>query len=324
MYKNNNNIGFIAINLQLQVRRMRRRAAKHTFKFAKRDSVLQSIKLYVNGYTLIEIMLVLLLSSILFAGLIQVYLSVKKIYQTQNEIANLQENISFAAYFLKRNISKAGFAGCNKLENLNFTDSANAGFTASNVIRGFTDTNVPTYLKNKIAPNTDVIIIQKADLDATKVLEPLPKKGATVFHVYENPANKNNKLLLLSDCKNADLFLAKNYEGNDIKLAVGTINHDYQEQFADVMRYTEIAYFIDKDKHALYMIRNAGNKEELVEGISSMKILYGLDKYLSAAEIDQQNLWSKVKSVKITLSQNSNLIKMQSLDVIVNLEERQN
>lgn len=292
----------------------------------------------ILGFTLIEIMLALLMGIILLAGLMQVVLSAKAIYQKQTQLARLQENIAFATNILRQNIAMSGFAGCNKLVNLDFVDSANKNFNPNNFVIGYDSNSLPTFLKGLVIPNTDVIVIQKADSGQTRIVAPFPKKNATEIRVMENPATKNNKFLLLADCKNADLFLANNYIGNTIKLASGNISHDYTEQFADVTRFEEIAYFIGdtgrQDEHknpiyALYMMTNQGNKEELVEGINSMKIMYGIDigngtisNYIATADVAKQNNWSKVLSVKITLGQNSNLIKMQNWDVIITLQQR--
>ena len=41
-------------------------------------------------------------------------------------------------------------------------------------------------------------------------------QGVNSIKVNQNPAIRSNRLLLISDCKNADLFIANNYWGTNI------------------------------------------------------------------------------------------------------------
>ena len=62
-----------------------------------------------RGISLVEIMVALLLSLFLMGGVIQIYLSSKQTYRTQEGNSRLQENGRFAMEILSRQIRMAGY-----------------------------------------------------------------------------------------------------------------------------------------------------------------------------------------------------------------------
>lgn len=68
----------------------------------------------VCGFTLIEILVALFLSSLMMAGLMMVYLSIKSNYRSQNAWVSLQDRQRFAAYLFNRVVHQAGNAKCQK------------------------------------------------------------------------------------------------------------------------------------------------------------------------------------------------------------------
>lgn len=298
-----------------------------------------------KGFSLLELLLAIVLASIITVVIYQVYLSCKSVYANVKTNSELQENIRFAANILSHEIGTAGFAGCPKLINIekaNLTDLTGQDFTYADSLRGYKSSasSLPSYLKNAM-PNTDVIVIKKAGFDQVYVTGNKDvKSGDTAIQVQHNPATTTNRLLLISDCENADLFEAKNYDsGVNINLKSDYIHHNYKVMNATVSLYAEEAFFIGKrtendDKgnpvYGLYKITNGGNQEELVENIISMSIKYGVDinadskvdKYFSADEIDNLAAWENVKSVVITLGHPYHNYKTQTWDIYIQLRER--
>lgn len=63
-----------------------------------------------RGISLIEIMVALLISLVLLAGFVQIFVSSKKTYQVQSNVGRLQENGRFALDVLTRNLRQAGYS----------------------------------------------------------------------------------------------------------------------------------------------------------------------------------------------------------------------
>lgn len=302
-----------------------------------------------RGFSTLEILIASALGLIIIAGICQVYLSVKNTYQKQANLADLQENIRFATYTLTQNIRMAGYAGCAKLAYLKNPDTYykhsftskklnNLDFIFEKSLLGFSSNNLPDYLLDKkVKTDTDVIVIQKADIGLTRFYGTEITAATTYVVVKQNPATKNNPLLLLASCENAEVFQAKEIGGTQISLA-GKDNFHYRYNYNDttISSFTEIAYFVstsgNKDIHgkpiySLYMVTNRGDKEEIITGINSMKITYGISgnqqiTYRSAGEIDALKAWQNVKSVRIVLTLKTLNAETKTLELYVALRER--
>ncbi len=66
-----------------------------------------------RGFSLIELMVSILLGLFLTAGVISVYIDSKSNYQSEDELARIQENGRYALDLLKRELALAGFFGGN-------------------------------------------------------------------------------------------------------------------------------------------------------------------------------------------------------------------
>ena len=74
-----------------------------------------------RGFTIIEMMIALLLSLLLLAGVGQVYVSSKQSYRVAENVARLQENSRFAMNIVTREIRMAGFSPCPPTEEVAVT-----------------------------------------------------------------------------------------------------------------------------------------------------------------------------------------------------------
>jgi prepilin-type N-terminal cleavage/methylation domain-containing protein len=212
-----------------------------------------------HGFTLVEILIAISLGLILMAGIAQVYLSVKKSHQTEQNMARLQENGRFATMLLMRNIRMAGYGGCLSS---NLKDG----------VQVFHGSNLPSYLQGKVASGTDVIVIKKADTNVTHLTEDVDAPTNTI-KVEHNPATKTNPESFISDCKHSDKFTATSFGEKNITANKELAN--YKKPDTEVASFTEIAYFIGKTAYGLYSITNKGRSEELIAGINDMQIKYG-------------------------------------------------
>jgi type IV pilus assembly protein PilW len=273
-----------------------------------------------KGFSIVEVLIALALSSILLTGIAQIYLSTKKVFYAQENLSRLQENSRFASYILTKNIRMAGYEGCTKSN-------------MPNGLKGFDSGNLPGYLQGKVTSGTDVIVINKADSGITNLTEDI--SGSTnIIKVRDNPATKSNPWLFISDCKHSNKFKALSFASKTVRTE--TRLKDYRKLDTEVAQYTEIAYFIGqtpyKDEignpvYALYSITNEGRREELVDGINNMQIKYGVDtegsgivsNYYSANKVVD---WNKVLSVYITLYLDIGKGKTKQWETYIALKQR--
>ncbi len=74
-----------------------------------------------KGFTLIELMIAVLVAGVLMTAVYSAYVSQEKAYMTTEGLAEMQQNLRAAMYFMAKEVR---MAGCNPL------GSANAGFNA--------------------------------------------------------------------------------------------------------------------------------------------------------------------------------------------------
>jgi Tfp pilus assembly protein PilW len=283
------------------------------------------------GFLIVEILLTLFLGIVLFGLLIKIYLGFKSKMEVGEIVARSQENLRFAAALLRQNISMAGFAGIMQLQHLEIHNNTAWDFSLANSVRGYNNLVIlPAYLRGKVTKNTDVIVIQKADGDPTKLLANVTA-GSMKIQVQQNPVIEGNNRLFIADCCHADLMDVHSSTDHAIYFGNALAN-SYLKENTVVARFMELAFFISdtgrKDKHGskiygLYMIENRGKKHELLEGINFMQIAYGVDSYYQANEILDPTLWSRVNIVRITLGlQSSSELQLPKVNIYIKLRER--
>lgn len=66
-----------------------------------------------SGFSLMELLAAVFLSSLLLLGLTKIYLSVQESYRLQNSLLNIQEKMRLLSRLLTYRVRMAGFAGCD-------------------------------------------------------------------------------------------------------------------------------------------------------------------------------------------------------------------
>ncbi len=87
-----------------------------------------------NGVTLIELLIALVISAILVAGIYRTFINQQRSYATQEQVADMQQNVRVAINRMIREIRMAGFGGKN--EN---TNGSNDIITVFGNVNGFTN-----------------------------------------------------------------------------------------------------------------------------------------------------------------------------------------
>ncbi len=95
-------------------------------------------KIYQTGFSIIELLIALTISTVLILGVGVVFHTSKSTYRSQEALSDVSDNARFALYFLEQDIATAGFWGCNSNAASN---SANGAQAAGNGVSSIKEVN---------------------------------------------------------------------------------------------------------------------------------------------------------------------------------------
>lgn len=191
-----------------------------------------------SGLSMIELLVAMVISLLLLAGVVQIFTSSKSTYRTQEALSRIQENARFAIDFVNRRVRLAGYMGCLSVGSSIFesmlNDETSFALDFENAVGGFeaNDTNPGTTyaitatnpapsatagdwtpaldadLVGRVLPGTDVIVIRNASVDSFPLVSPF-NNGAQVF--VESPNDfARGEILIATDCVKSTAFQATN------------------------------------------------------------------------------------------------------------------
>lgn len=290
------------------------------------------------GIGLVEIMVALVIGLVLMAGVFQIFQSNRTTYRVAEAMARVQENGRYAMMFLSRDLRMAGYSGCSRDLPFESTlkNQTNYEFDFNTHLTGHTDKNnngnwspgLPTALANQWPPlpGTDVITIRAAEGAATQIMPPYMNQTSAALHVKEGSGLNPGDIVVVSDCELATVFQITGGNPNQS----GTITHNTGNAFspgnytedlgktykgdAEVMRIATTTYFIRENlvgEPALWRRVGSQTPEELVSGVETMRIAYGIDNNMDSwvdeyKTADEISSWDDVVSVQLTLTVRSN------------------
>lgn len=180
-----------------------------------------------NGFTLVEILVALTLSVLLLAGTIQIFVSSKQAYRTQDALARLQESGRYATDLLATDIRKTGYTGCMAASQLNqpatgtggvesiLNPAASYGWDPSQFIIG-NDGSGGTWSPaldaaiTGVKSGTDVITIRYMSANGLDLVSPYSDSG----QLFIDPASIGQfnigDVLMVTDCSKGTLFQVTN------------------------------------------------------------------------------------------------------------------
>jgi len=271
-----------------------------------------------SGLTLIELMVAMVLSLVLMAGVLTIFAGSKTTYRLQNGLATVQENGRYALHQMVRDIRGAGYTGCAGMEpaTINIIADALAGdsYGPSDVVVGFNDVAGHTVVDGvtlEAMPGTDMIRIRgAADSLVGVVQQPGVGQGAEIKFAKGNVSIEQGAVLMVSDCTSADVFCVT----NDPKPIGGgeffTASHAQDCNSANKLSkiyappaglflFRSTTYFIGdtgrtttENQPIRALFRHGFNKTtgivetvELVDGIEDMQITYGVSDSPGASQV---------------------------------------
>lgn len=281
-----------------------------------------------SGLGLVEIMIALLIGLFLMGGLIQMFITSKQTYKIQDVIGRLQENQRFAMDFLVRDIRGLGGWGCFRdVDTVQNLLNSTGDFTMPTAGITGTDNHVSTGANDLILVGTDTFTISNSaalqnDDGLDVAVKDIPDTTSAPLPITANKRINEGDILLVGDCEEASLFqvsgitagtdsdtLAHNTEPKQIP---GNARKDFVKTYdknARVYSFSTRTYSIregEGGEPSLFRSINAGDTNELIEGVEDMQILYGEDTnddgtpnyYVSANRVSN---WNQVVSVQISL-----------------------
>ena len=290
-------------------------------------------------------MVALLLGLFLVSGVTAMYISSKQTYRMTENLSRIQETLRYSLEFISRDIRMAGYLPCRFPPTVNnavtngtttwFLDFFNSG------IRGYEGgvSTFPTEISSDVVAGTDAVAILKGGLYSISV--GLLDDSTSTFTVQGSfPSNEfeQGDIALACDPRQASLFQIQTSNAGSSSVD-GTISFANNTDIAPgnattaigsygddalITPYEPVIYFIAPStqnpainslKMRFLQARAVGAvetatmwEEELIEGVESMQILYGLDvdndqiadRFETASTI-AANEWLNVISVRLGL-----------------------
>lgn len=294
-----------------------------------------------RGLSLIELLVAGTLGIFVLVSVLQAFNALQDNNRVVRSVSDLQESGWSAIRLLQRDVHMAAFGGCASGDSASFAMNA-TGVPVTDLfddaIRGYTVNGAgrwqtgPTSVVPRDAGasdpviHSDVITISrasagKAQLLNTRLMSDLSdpvvaSPGGTINFLKDD-------LVIVSDCAAGDVFRVTN--DPDPTTGAVVLAHDNSannsndlsrlyDEAAEVRRFTTSTYYVGETGRddasgnpitALYVVPHGGARQELVQGVETLQILYGEE--LSNGQIRYSDVrrhdidWSNVISVRIAM-----------------------
>jgi len=307
-----------------------------------------------KGLTLVELMVAMVLSLVLIGGVSQTYLSSKQTYRLTEAQSRIQENGRFALYLLTRDIRMADFWGCASTSDAavsNNLDTTHADYdsTAHDFSNGVFGLNGAIDAINSGLDAPDEMTIQGAFDRGIIVQPPFGPQASSNIKISTGNGLAQGDIILVADCLAGDIFQISNSNpdtggvaGHNTGSATSPGNYNpstcggggsahclskVYAADASIYKLGVKRFFIEAStasgEPSLKLWTPEKGKEELVEGVQNMQILYGVDTdgdytpnyYVHAGNVADME---QVVSVKISLLLHSMENNVTSNNLTVN------
>ena len=269
-----------------------------------------------RGISLVELMISITIGLILMTGVVQLFLSSRATFSTQQALSRVQETGRLAMEFLADDIRMAGYMGCMS-RNLNFHNTLNNAnslqYDFGVAIQGEDDVGtLSTEYPSGIVQGTDVLIVRSAggnSVSVTKNNDSSQLFAADTGVTATCDAGEDsfsglceNDILVVSDCSKARVFQATNLQStsgstleiNVVHSGVSSIEpgnaetswgggSNPEETFgsdSEIIKMNTSIYYVANGTSglpSLWQQINGGTAQELLEGVQDMQLLYGRD-----------------------------------------------
>ncbi|KXX63723.1 PilW family protein [Marichromatium gracile] len=278
-----------------------------------------------RGFSLIELMIASTISLMMIAALGAVMVSTRATHRTTQTLAMLQEDARYAFLALTRDVRMAGYTGGYQL------DSAPTSWPPETTdiatpLHGLDDDNDTIDLSGRL--RGDVLHIVRADTDHAFVLAAPCAPASFTLECQPSHYPQAEQTWIATSPYFTETFAVTSTDpsggcatGSATTLTLvsdSTTACGFGSDTDTPRLYPLIAhsYFVgtnDEDEPAL-MVRQDGTDTEVVEGVSDLQILYGIDddadnsvdRYVRADQVssatDPAANWAQVLAIRVTLT----------------------
>jgi type IV pilus assembly protein PilW len=251
-----------------------------------------------RGISLVEILVALVISVFLLAGIVQVYMGNKSTFSFTNALAEVQENGRFALDLMSQDLRLTSEWGCIKFDpddtdNINNTinaatlggyDSDFHDFTGEDGIEGTNNTGLN---------GSDTLTIRGGKTGQANVESPFEPATSADLVIGINSGIGAGDIVLVTRCGANDLLINEEADillvnsttsgsptATQQELTFATGKSQQFENDAMVLELQTVNYFVAtgaSGEPALFRREFNAAAQELVEGVEDMQILYGVD-----------------------------------------------
>jgi type IV pilus assembly protein PilW len=266
------------------------------------------------GMTLIEIMLAMLLGLFLIGGVIQIFLSAKNSYRTQENLSRIQENGRFASEILSHDIRLSGYLGCSGVSATNpiviannplvapLAHAGNVNVVAGSIVTGGDNnasgsfTTHPALASNPLTPvvmNTDAITVQFGEScggyttavissSITPVTTAAIPTNNTCGTITNGTATSLGTPLVISNCESAHIFRASDTTAptTQNKDATGVATQSLGKTYAvgsEIMLFRSYTYFIRNGASGLPTLFRLDNNVATGGSTNPVELIEGVE-----------------------------------------------
>lgn len=288
-----------------------------------------------HGFSLVELMVAMALSLILLAGVLAIFASSRKTFETNDRLSRIQESGRFALDSIVRDIRAAGYIGCSQRAPVTNLLNNNAAllWRFDQPMQGYDWKSSNTWL-----PALDTALLTKFVNANDAIVLRIPKHDTTGIQLTADMGSGTSDIevdatrvatiavgdtLMINDCQERAVFEVTAKAGSmlthaqkaiDPAIATpgnssGDLQHPYPKN-SEVVPLSTVVYYIGEGStpgagNSLWRrASGASTGEELVEGVESMQFLYGervgatINYDLRA---DQVTNWNNVIAVRVAL-----------------------
>lgn len=255
-----------------------------------------------SGIVLIELMVALSLSLLLLRFVFEIVVTSERYFRLQTALQQNQESALTALDILSSAIHQAGHIGCPRLtRDFQIYSIGNYAVNAQNKLIGISN---------------NVLTVRYAEYPPAVLIAPM--RDNKTLHISKNIPIKSNDIVLISDCKHAELAKIDSMTSN--YLTTQQSLHGQFDSMSELSRLQINTYFIAKTVrkdqsgapiYALFVRDINARTMELVEGISNMLLTYMLYQEGRIVALSANDVvdWSQVRAVAIDLEVSVSPIK---------------
>jgi len=236
----------------------------------------------VRGVGMVELLIAMGLSLVIGLAVIEVFLGQRQLYVAQDEQSRMQENARFVFEQISHDLRMVGFWGCSNKVVLT-NSTGNAGY-------------------NNLADNA--VKLENGALNI-KFLDPGSTRSVAMAGTANLDGYSNTVPALVANCTRAELFMTSN------SMPTGFTTG------AQVFQLAGVSYARTDDK------KIQKNGVDLIDNVKTLSFEFGTSAgdYVTAYEATPSD-WSKVKSVKVTLTLTSQHAGEQTFRSLIAIRNR--